>query len=323
MSKVNYRYNPSSLAYEKVERTLGGRVKKALSFLATGLVFAVVIVLIAWTVFDSPKEKMLKRENAFLQSQIQNLNKDFKLIEEELAFLQEKDDNIYREIHGADPIPANERRAGVGGANRYRDLEGFDASGLVVKTRKRLDKIAKQMVVQSDSYDKVMKMAKDLEVQLAHQPAIIPILSKDNKRMASGFGYRIDPIYKVRKFHQGMDFTAKRGTEIVATGDGVVKLAEHSKRGYGKHVVISHGYGYETLYAHMSKIKVRPGQKVKRNQVIGLVGNTGKSTAPHIHYEVHKNGEAINPVNFFYNDLNDEQEEEMRRRAAQENQSFD
>lgn len=323
MSKVKYRYNPRSLAYEKVEYTIGGRIKKALSFLATGFVFAVAIVIIAWTVFDSPKEKTLKRENSFLKSEITDLNRNFNFLEEELAYLQEKDDNIYREIHGAEPIPDNERQAGVGGANRYNDLEGYESSELVIRTNKRLDKISKQMVVQSKSYEEVMALAKDLEKQLSHQPAIIPILSKDNKRMASGFGYRIDPIYKVRKFHQGMDFTSKQGTEIVATGDGVVKLAELSRKGYGNHVIISHGYGYQTLYAHMVKINVKEGQAVKRNQVIGWVGNTGKSTAPHVHYEVHYKGEAIDPVNYFYNDLNDEQEQEMRTHAAQENQSFD
>lgn len=323
MSKTNYRYNTQTLDYEKVEYTLKARIAKFFSFLATGLIFGVIIVLIAWTVFDSPKEKMLKRENSFLKNQITYVNKKFNDIEEHLAYLQEQDDNIYRVIHEAEPVPTNERLAGFGGANRYRDLEGYESSGLVVKTAKRLEKISRQMVVQSDSYKEVMDMAMDREKQLAHQPAIIPISDKDLKRMASGYGMRIHPIYKVRRFHQGMDFTSKKGTEISASGDGTVIVAEHGKNGYGKYVVIKHGYGYETLYAHMSRIKVKVGQKVKRSEVIGYVGNTGRSTAPHLHYEVHHRGKPVNPVNYFYNDLNDEQYEEMRFKASQENQSFD
>jgi len=323
MAKVKYRYNPSNLDYEKVENTVKDRIVKSLSFMATGLVFAVIIIVIAYTVFDSPKEKRLKRENNFLEAQYNGLNGRFKMVEQELVYLQQRDDQIYREIFETPPVPDNIRKAGVGGSRRYASLEEYENSDLVISTTRRLDKITRQMAVQSESFDEVMELVKKKEDMIARLPAIIPIAKKDLRRMASGYGYRIDPFYKVKRFHQGMDFTSPTGTEILATADGKVKLAEYSRKGYGNHVIISHGYGYKTLYGHMRTILVKPGEEVKRSQVIGYVGNTGKSTAPHLHYEVHYKGKAINPVNFYHEDLDASSYEEMRVKAANPNQPLD
>ena len=221
--------------------------------------------------------------------------------------IESRDDNIYRVIFEAEPIAENIRKAGFGGINRYKKLEGFKSSELMKESSNKMDKILKQLYIQSKSFDEVMDMAMKKKEMLASIPAIQPVSNKDLKRMASGYGYRIDPHYKTRAFHAGMDFTAPRGTPIYATGDGVVTRADRKAKGYGNHVRIDHGYGYVTLYAHMYKIKVRPGQKVKRGDIIGLVGNTGKSVGPHCHYEVRKNGKPLNPVHFYFNDLTPEQ----------------
>ncbi len=323
MSKAKYRYNPKTLSYEKAELGLKDRLLKFLSFMGTGLVFAVVFIALFYVFFDSPKEKRLKRENAQLALQYEILNARLEEQSDVLDNLQDRDDNVYRVIFEADPIPDNIRKAGFGGSNRYENLEGFDNSDIVVNTTKRMDQMAKQMYIQSKSLDEVYKMAQQKEKMLASIPAIMPVAKKDLSRVASGFGMRLHPILKIRKMHTGMDFTAPTGTPIYATGDGVVEDAESTRGGYGKHVVVDHGYGYQTLYGHMSKIDVRTGQKIKRGDILGYVGSTGRSTAPHLHYEVIKDGNKINPINFYSNDLSPEEYELMIEVSSQTNQSFD
>lgn len=323
MSKVKYKYNPKTLTYEKAELTLWDRVLKFFSYIGTGLVFAVFFLFIFYLFFDSPKEKRLKRENEQLKLNYTLLNNRVEDLSNVMANLEERDDNIYRVIFEAEPIPKSIRDAGFGGSNRYESLEGFENSQLIIQTTKRLDKLAKQMYIQSKSFDEVIEMAENKEKMLASIPAIQPVANKELKRMASGFGYRIDPHYKVRKFHAGMDFSAPTGTDVYATGDGTVKKTKKGLRGYGYHIIVDHGYGYETLYAHLSEIKVKPGSKVKRGEVIGAVGNTGKSMGPHLHYEVRKNGEAVNPINFYFNDLSPAEYEKMIELASRASQSFD
>jgi murein DD-endopeptidase MepM/ murein hydrolase activator NlpD len=323
MGKNKYKYNPSTLDYELVSLTTGDHIKKIGSFIMTGLVFASLIIFIAYTFFDSPKETALKRENKQLQIQYTFLNKRLNNLEEVLEDVQHRDDNIYRTIFEAEPIPDNIRKAGIGGANRYVDLEGFEHSTTVIETTKQLDLIEKQLYIQSKSFDEVIEMAINKEEMLASIPAIQPISNQELKRMASGYGYRMHPIYKTRKLHTGMDFTAPTGTEIFATGNGVIKNVVRSKKGYGNHIVIDHGFAYETLYAHMSKFNVIKGQKIRRGDVIGYVGSTGTSTAPHLHYEVHKDGKKINPINFYFNDLTPEEYDEMIEISSSANQSFD
>jgi murein DD-endopeptidase MepM/ murein hydrolase activator NlpD len=327
MAKVKYYYDPRTLSYRKIERNWQHRLRDSGLFLMTAFMFALLFYILADNFIDSPKEKRLKRELDFVMLQNEIINDRLDQVSLVLADMQYRDDNIYRVIFEAQPIPNEVRQAGFGGVNRYKNLEGYTNSDLIIESRKKLDIITKQAYVQSKSLDEVLELAKNKDEMLQSIPAIQPVANKDLRRMASGFGYRIHPIYKVRKLHTGMDFSATIGTPIYATGDGVVHNEKGGNkvggRGYGKYVVIDHGYGYQTLYAHMSKKNVVPGQRVKRGDVIGFVGNSGTSTSPHLHYEVIKNGQKINPINFFYNDLSPEEYELMIQISSSSNQSFD
>lgn len=322
MSKIKYKFDSSSLTYQKVSLGWKSILLKVLSYVAIGTVFTAITVFIAFTYFDSPKEKMQKREIEWLTYQYNLLNKKLGQVETVLNDIEKRDDNIYRMIFEAEPISEEVRKAGFGGVDRYKQLEGFDNSKLVIETSSKLDRISKQLYVQTKSFDEVVKMAKNKENMLASIPAIQPISKKDLKHAPSGYGMRMHPIYKYVKFHAGMDFTANVGTPIYATGDGVVESAEFGS-GYGLHIVINHGYGYKTLYGHMQKMAVKLRQKVKRGELIGYVGNTGLSAGPHVHYEVHKNGSPINPVNFYYNDLTPEEYKQMIELSSAAGQSFD
>ena len=323
MAKVKYYYDNKSLSYKQIKLSPFKKLKKLLYFLGTSALLGFLMIIIFFNFFDSPKEKKLKREIRKLTNEYQHINKEFDQLEIVLDDLQKRDDNIYRIIFEAEPIPKSIRKAGYGGVNRYRHLQGFNNSELIIETTSRLDKISKQLYIQSKSFDEIIDLAENKSTMLASIPAIQPVSNKNLSRMASGYGYRIHPIYKTKKLHTGMDFSAKTGTPIYATGDGNISKVTKSGKGYGNHVIINHGYGYKTLYAHMSKYIVKKGQKVKRGEVIGYVGNTGTSVAPHLHYEVHKNGRKLDPVNFYYNDLNAEEYEKMILLSSQSNQSFD
>ena len=313
------------MTYEKVTVSFFKRLWQALSYLFTGLVFATIAIFIAYNYFDlnSPKEKHLERELAEVTLQYDLLNTRIGEVSEVLDDIQERDNNIYRTIFEAEPIPISIRKAGFGGVERYKELQGYDNSELMIATTSRLDRLSKQLYIQSKSFDEVAKLVKNKAQLLASIPAIQPISNEELKHQPSGFGWRTHPIYKTPEFHPGMDFASPEGTEIYATGDGVVLRADNMAQGYGNHVVLDHGYGYETLYGHMSKLAVHPGQQVKRGQLIVYVGSTGLSTAPHVHYEVHKNGQVVNPINFYYNDLTPEQYQKLIEISSQSSQSFD
>ncbi|HEX8517345.1 MAG TPA: M23 family metallopeptidase [Bacteroidia bacterium] len=323
MSKIKYKFNTKSLTYEKVTIPLRKRVWQALSYLATGLVFATITILLAYKYLDSPKEKQLQREINELTLQYEILNNRMTEVTEVLNDIQERDNNVYRTIFEAEPIPASIRKAGFGGVDRYKALQGFNNSDLMIEATKGLDRISKQLYIQSKSFDEVARLVKSKAKLLSSIPAIQPISNEDLRHQPGGFGWRTHPIYKTPEFHPGMDFAAPEGTEIYSTGDGVVARADDMAQGYGNHVVIDHGYGYTTLYGHMTKFVVRAGQQVKRGQLIGYVGSTGLSTAPHVHYEVRKNSEVVNPINFYYNDLTPEQYQKLIELSAQSSQSFD
>ena len=323
MTKVKYYYDKKSLSYKEINLTLKQKIQNLLVYILSASIITSLSFFIFYSFFDSPKEKKLKSEINFLTSNYQKFESKLLDIETVLDDIQKRDDNIYREIFEANPIPTEIRKAGFGGVNKYKYLEGFSNTELLKELDNKFDILKKQLYVQSKSFDQIIELTKDKNKMLSSIPAIQPLSNKDLSRMASGFGYRIDPIYKTRKFHAGMDFSAKTGTPIYATGDGKVFKVSKSKRGYGNHVVIDHGYGYKTLSAHMSKTAVKRNQKVSRGDVIGFVGNTGKSVAPHLHYEVHKDGKKINPVNFYYNDLNAEEYERMIEISSRSNQSFD
>jgi len=322
MGKTNYRFNPDTLSFDKIERNIKTLVRKMLGYVSTGLVSGVFFFLVFLQFFDPPQTKRLKRQNEQLLSQYNLMNKDFEKVTKVLEDIQNRDDNIYRVIFEAEPIPSSVRMAGFGGANRYSKLEDMDNSELIISTTRKLDILSKQVFVQAKSYDEVAKMALNKEKMIASMPSIMPVSNNDLKRTASGWGMRIHPIYKIPRFHYGMDFTAVTGTDVFATGIGVIKSASR-ETGYGNIVIIDHGFGYETFYAHLSRINVAVGQKVNRGDVIGLVGSTGTSTAPHLHYEVSKNGVKVNPQNYYFQDLTPLEYEKMIAISSNMGQSFD
>ncbi|HET8809595.1 MAG TPA: M23 family metallopeptidase [Flavobacteriaceae bacterium] len=324
MSKVKYYYDSETLSYRKIERKKGRRLGFAIiavlgMFLAG---FLLLLIYINLPQIQTPREKALQRELENMQLQYAVLNKKMALAEKVLADVQERDNNLYRVYFEADPISEEQRKAGFGGVNRYRDLEGYKNSELIVETSKRMDVLSKQIVVQSKSLDKIVELAKEKEKLLAAMPAIQPVENENLKRMASGYGMRMHPILKYRRMHTGMDFSAPRGTPVYATGDAVVQKASRGG-GYGNLIILDHGFGYETYYAHLRKFEVRRGEHVERGEIIGYVGSSGLSTAPHLHYEVHKDGRVVNPINFYYGDLNSDEYDIMLEQAQMENQSLD
>jgi murein DD-endopeptidase MepM/ murein hydrolase activator NlpD len=323
MKKVKYFYNTQSLRYEKFEESFRTKSIRVIGFISATLVFAFIIVYLAYTYLDSPKEKELKREISEMELQYDLLNKKLDQMSSVLGDLGDRDDNIYRVIFEAEPIAKSIRQAGSGGINKYQNLMNYDNGELMAATSSKLDQIRRQLYIQSKSYDEISLLIKKKEEVLSSIPAIQPISDRELSHIASGFGMRIDPIYKIPKMHEGLDFAAPTGTPIHATGNGTITTVEYGNRGYGNSVLITHMVGYQTHYAHMSRIIVREGQQVKRGDIIGYVGSTGKSTAPHCHYEVIKNGVKIDPVNFFFNDLTPAEYEEMLKIADLSNQSFD
>ncbi|MBD3583366.1 peptidoglycan DD-metalloendopeptidase family protein [Flavobacterium selenitireducens] len=325
MKKVKYYYDSENLAFRKIKVKKRTKLAYAALFLLASALFGTLafIVLLNTPYFETPKDRLMAREIENFKIRYAILNKQMDQINEVLGSIEERDNNIYRTYFNTSQIPEEQRKAGFGGVNRYKDLEGFDNSELVVNTSKRVDVISKQLAIQSKSLDEILKLAKEKNKLLSAIPAIQPVKNENLRAVASGFGYRTDPFTKVRKFHAGMDFSAKSGTPIFATGDGVVQRADNTASGYGNHIVIRHGYGYETLYGHLSKYKVRAGQRVKRGDIIGFVGSTGRSEAPHLHYEVHKNGEVVNPLNFYYGNISAAEYVQIAKAANQENQSLD
>ena len=321
--KVKYVFNYKTLSFEHARLTVRHYVLKVLSYLSTSVVFSAAILLLAFYFFDSPKERMLKREVQLYELQFKLMNERLDKIQAVLNDMADRDDNIYRVIFESEPIPSDVRKAGIGGADRYSELEGYRNTDLLIQTTSRLDKITAQMYVQTKSFDEVYEMAKNKARLLASIPAIQPVSNNDLRRLSSYFGYRTDPYYKIMKFHEGVDFSAPIGTDIYATGDGVVITAERLKTGYGNQIVIDHGFGYKTMYAHLQSFKVRLGERVTRGQIIGTVGSTGKSTSPHLHYEVWKSNKPINPINYFFNDITPEQYEEMLILSQRPSQTMD
>ncbi|HKK12790.1 MAG TPA: M23 family metallopeptidase [Flavobacteriaceae bacterium] len=323
MSKVKYYYDSDTLSYRKIERKKSTTFKYVGIFILASALFGFLFVFIASQFIQSPKEKALTRELQNMKLQYKVLNRKFDEAYAALENVEERDNAIYRLYFEANPIPEEQRRAGFGGVNRYKKFEGYDNSELIAESNKKLDILQKAIVVESRSLDEVAKLAANKEKFLAAIPAIQPVNNEDLTRMASGYGYRTDPFTKVRKFHYGMDFTAPRGTPVYASGDGVVVRADNRATGYGNHITIDHGYGYVSLYAHLYKYNVRPHQKVRRGDLIGFVGSTGRSEGPHLHYEIFKDGKRINPINFYYGNLSPEEYSKLLEKAQLENQSLD
>lgn len=312
MPRIQYQFNPETLSYKKVEISLKDIiVKNFIPQSAIAIFGGILLYAVASFYIDSPEERQLQRQNEELTGKYELLNNRIESAYSELAEMQYRDDNVYRMVFERNPVPEEVRKAGFGGINRYKHLENENNAGIIINANKKIDKLSKQLVVQSKSYDEIIALVLDKEKMLASIPAIQPIAIKDLTRFGSAFGMRLHPIHKVYKMHMGIDLTCPRGTKIYAAGDGEVVLAKHSNTGYGNQIRIDHGYGYLTLYSHLYKIQVKQGDKVKRGDVIGLVGSTGLSTRPHLHYEVRINGKPVNPINYYYNDLTEEEYEKM------------
>jgi murein DD-endopeptidase MepM/ murein hydrolase activator NlpD len=322
MAKRKFHFNPETLSYEETDHTLLFKIKRLLIHLFSGVSLGAVFFFIFVTLVDSPEEKQLQQDKNRMYAQYKLLEKSMDEIQEVLTDLQGRDDNLYRVIFQADPIPYALRKSTATNSEYYKQLLDMTGSEIAVTTTKKYNELKKQLYIQSKSYDELVQLAQNQEKMLLHIPAIQPVLNKDLKRAASGFGWRIDPIYRTRRFHEGMDFTAPTGTDIYATGNGTVVLAGW-RQGYGNCVEINHGFNYKTLYGHMSAIKVRVGEKVSRGEVIGLVGSTGKSTGPHLHYEVHYRGQPQNPQNYYFLDLTPKQYDEMVQITENAGQMFD
>ena len=322
MKNINYKYNPDTLEYEEVKLTLWDRTKKLSYYLIASVVFSFLILSIAFYNIRNYIQKEAAKENQSLRQEISSFNKDLSLILEVLGDIQLRDDNIYRAIFETDPYPDYKRQLGTGGNSmKYKKYENMEYGDLVVEISKKIELIEKKLASQSKSFDEVFDLTKEKQKMIKSIPSIQPVSNRDLTRIASGFGLRMHPIYKIIKMHKGMDFTAPIGTEIYATGDGIVEKVGWTG-GYGRTIMINHGFGYKTRYAHCSKYNCRKGQKVKRGDLIGFVGNTGQSSGPHLHYEVFKNNRQINPVNFFFNDLSPEEYDKVIEISSRPNQSL-
>ncbi|HEY0678041.1 MAG TPA: M23 family metallopeptidase [Chitinophagaceae bacterium] len=323
MKKIKYFYNPNSLRYEKLETPLRVKLLRVLGFLSASIVTALIIVSIAYRFFPSANEKRLMQENEALSDNYTVLDEKVRKLQKQLAELEKRDNEVYRTIFEANPLPDSARAKEQQQLQELQLVLQMSKTELTSSIVSNITNLSSRMNRQDKSYNEIAGFIKNKEVLLASTPAIQPVSNKDLNRVASGFGYRIDPVYKTVKFHGGLDFAAPQGTPIYATANGNIKVAGNLGNGYGNHVIINHGYGYETLYGHMFRINVRNGQRVKRGEILGYVGSTGKSTGPHVHYEVHKNGRPIDPVYFFYNDLTPEQFDRILKMAAASNQSLD
>lgn len=310
MAKKKYKINPETLAMEQVEHGFRYWIRQTGIYILAGIVIGILFLYLFLTFIPSPREKQLLREKTSLESQLEVLNNQVDQMQVVMTDLQQRDDNLYRVLFGAEPIPLSVRQGAQRKIDYYEQLAQMTNSELAADLSLKVDLLEKEIYVQAKSFDEVAQMAKEQEIRMENIPAIQPVMNKDLKRVASGYGMRIDPVYHVRKFHQGMDFTAPTGTEVFATGNAKVDFAGW-KQGYGNTVILDHGYGYKTLYAHLYKILVRKGQKVRRSDIIALVGNTGKSTGPHLHYEVRLNNKPVDPRNYYFYDLSPEEYDQM------------
>lgn len=323
MKKIKYYYNTHTLRYEKLVTPFRVKLLRVFAFLATAFVTAALISYFAFQFVGSPNEKFLRMQNQGLREDLHDLKDSVEQIQMKMGELERRDNSIYRNIFEASPLPDSARANFLEKQKEIATVERMRNDELVNSIAQAVNNLKNRIAAQNASYKQIAGLINNKEDLLASTPAIQPVSNKDLNRIASGFGYRIDPIYKTVKYHAGLDFTAPQGTPIYATANGTVTTAGFSDGGFGNHVVINHGYGYETLYGHMYKVKVRVGQRVKRGDLIGYVGSTGKSTGPHCHYEVHKNGQKLDPVYFFYNDLSPQQFDQLLKRASASNQSFD
>ena len=323
MKKIKYFFNTHTLRFEKVEVPLRVRLLQTFGFIAASIVTGVIIVIVMFQYIDSPKEKLLRQQNQAYKESYSVLQERVKQLELQMNELENRDNDVYRSIFEADPIPDSARVKAMEAKKEVQLIQNLSNSDLLESMIGQLNNLSLRMAYQTKSFEDITDMVKNKEKLLKAIPAIQPVSNKNLNRVASGFGYRVDPLYKDYRLHAGLDFAAPSGTPIYATADGVVQAAGFNTDGYGNKVVINHGYGYQTLYGHMVRVKARVGQRVKRGEVIGYIGSTGKSTGPHCHYEVIKRGTKVDPVYYFYNDLTPAQFDRILKAAATNKQSLD
>ena len=321
MNKNKYIFDKTTLSFKRNNRRT--KIKRFILLFTSSLILSFIMFSLADKLHESPKEKKLKKDVVLLQHELHQLNSKISNLDKIMLNIQERDENIYRVIFETNPIPEEIRKAGFGGSKKYLEMSKYENYDVIIELNKKIDILTKQIYIQSKSFDELETLVEDKNNMLSSIPAIQPV-SKNNCYLASGFGPRIHPIYKIKKMHKGLDFTAKKGTPVYATGDGIIEKARYNKRsGYGKHVIINHNYGYKSLYAHLDKYIVKEKQKIKRGEIIGFVGNTGRSIAPHLHYEIIKNDKKVNPIYYFFNDLNSKEYEKLIEQSRKQNQSFD
>ncbi|PLX12364.1 MAG: peptidase M23 [Marinilabiliales bacterium] len=323
MSKLSYKYNPNNLRFEKDNKTPFKIFLRTFKFILSSIGFAIIIFFMFSYYLDSPKEVKLKNELSFLKQQYNELDVQLSQIDSVLQLVQYRDDHIYRVIFGKEPMPEGIRKAGFGGINRYASMEGYNNSELVVNTAKKLDVLLTQMYIQMHSYREIEELAVSNKQLMECIPSIQPVENRNLKKLSSGFGMRMHPILHIRKFHSGIDYSIPTSSKVFATGNGTVIKVKKKRRGLGNHIVIDHGHGYKTIYAHLHSFNVKKGDKVKRGQVIAHSGNTGFSTAPHLHYEVRKDDKPVNPLNFFFYDLGPEEYDKILQLSSLSNMPFD
>ena len=316
MKKIKYYYNTHTLRYEKLVTPLRVKLLRFFGFIATALVTAFIIVALAFRFIPSPQAKIAEMRYDQVKQNYDELVSQAAMLQQEMALLEKRDNQVYRSIFEANPLPDSARAKLTEKKNEFQKITAINDEQLGNELAKTLNNISARINYQFASYNEIENLIKNQGQKLACIPAIQPVSNRDLDRIASGFGMRIDPVYGTVKMHKGLDFTAPQGTPIYATGNGTIEVAGQTGDGFGNHVVIDHGYGYETLYGHMYKVKVKVGEKVKRGEVIGWVGSSGKSTGPHCHYEVHINGQEVDPVYFFYNDLTPEQFDRILKIAS-------
>jgi murein DD-endopeptidase MepM/ murein hydrolase activator NlpD len=324
MARIKYYYDTETCKYERIKTSTGDIILNTLGIMSLTVAMAVGLLILYSSYFESPKELLLKNEVKEMEFYYENLTAVVENLQSQLSNMEYRDDNIYRVVLGAEPIDKSIREAGVGGLDRYEDIKNKNIihSNIIVKLSESVDNLRRKIYIESKSQDDVVQLAENKEKLFAAIPAIQPVANKQLIALASGFGMRVHPIYKVKKMHTGIDFAAAIGTPIYATADGSIDKLDVSFSGYGKMIEIDHGFGYRTRYAHMHGFAVRLGQKIKRGDLIGYVGDTGLSTAPHLHYEVFVNGIHANPVHYFFNDLNPAEYEKIIELASIENQSL-
>jgi murein DD-endopeptidase MepM/ murein hydrolase activator NlpD len=320
MARIKYYYNPETCRYEKIRISPWNIVRRFSGYIGISITFGICFTIFYHNYFDSPKEAALRSDNDLLRKNYKILEGELKKGKEQLTLLQERDNNLYRSLLDVDPIPATIQKAGSGGIDHKKS---WPKDKLITGLGEKIEKLSRRLEMQNKSYDELSRLVKNKEDILASLPAIQPIANRHLKRLSAGFGMRKHPIFKIHKMHEGLDYVAPQGTPIYATGKGVIKYTNKSNVGYGNQVVIDHGYGLMTRYAHLKLIKVKTSETVERGQCIGYLGNTGCSSGPHVHYEVIKNGKKVNPIHYMLSGLNAREYDALVSLASRPTKSLD